>query len=57
MKNTLKLFALVAFMFAAFATSAQTAKPIKLGHLDVQKVMTSMPEFKKAQDDLAAKEN
>ena len=56
MKNTLKLFALVAFMFAAFATSAQTAKPIKLGHLDVQKVMTSMPEFKKAQDDLAAKE-
>ena len=31
MKNTLKLFALVAFMFAAFATSAQTAKPIKLG--------------------------
>ena len=34
MKNTLKLFALVAFMFAAFATSAQTAKPIKLGHLD-----------------------
>ena len=30
MKNTLKLFALVAFMFAAFATSAQTAKPIKL---------------------------
>ena len=25
MKNTLKLFALVAFMFAAFATSAQTA--------------------------------
>ena len=43
-------------MFAAFATSAQTAKPIKLGHLDVQKVMTSMPEFKKAQDDLAAKE-
>ena len=56
MKNTLKLFALVAFMFAAFATSAQTAKPIKLGHLDVQKVMTSMPEFKKAQDDLEAKE-
>ena len=52
MKNTLKLFALVAFMFAAFATSAQTAKPIKLGHLDVQKVMTSMPEFKKAQQDL-----
>ena len=43
MKNTLKLFTLVAFMFAAFIASAQTAKPIKLGHLDVQKVMTSMP--------------
>ena len=56
MKNTLKLFDFVAFMFDDFATSAQTAKPIKLGHLDVQKVMTSMPEFKKAQDDLAAKE-
>ena len=51
MKNTLKLFALVAFVFAVFTASAQTAKPIKLGHLDVQKVMTSMPEFKKAQDD------
>ncbi|MCQ4874737.1 MULTISPECIES: OmpH family outer membrane protein [Odoribacteraceae] len=56
MKNTLKLFALVAFIFAAFAATAQTAKPIKLGHLDVQKVMTSMPEFKKAQQDLEAKE-
>ena len=56
MKNTIKLFALVAFIFVAFATSAQTAKPIKLGHLDVQKVMAIMPETKKAEAELQAKQ-
>ena len=56
MKNTIKLFALVAFIFVAFATSAQTAKPIKLGHLDVKKVMAIMPETKKAEAELQAKQ-
>ena len=56
MKNTIKLFALVAFIFVAFATSAQTAKPIKLGHLDVQKLMTIMPDSKKAEEALQAKQ-
>lgn len=55
MKNTFKLVALVAFMFMAFAASAQTAKPIKLGHLDVQKLMAVMPEAKKAEETLNAK--
>jgi hypothetical protein len=56
MKNTVKLFALVAFIFVAFAASAQTAKPIKLGHLDVQKLMSVMPESKKADETLQAKQ-
>lgn len=56
MKNTLKLFVLVAFVFAAFAASAQTVKPIKLGHLDTDKVMSIMPETKNAQDALGVKE-
>lgn len=56
MKNTVKLFALVAFIFVAFAASAQTAKPIKLGHLDVQKLMSVMPESKKAEETLQAKQ-
>lgn len=56
MKNTVKLLALVAFIFVAFAASAQTAKPIKLGHLDVQKLMSIMPESKKADETLQAKQ-
>ena len=56
MKNTVKLFALVGFIFVAFAASAQTAKPIKLGHLDVQKLMSVMPESKKADETLQAKQ-
>lgn len=56
MKNTVKLFALVAFIFVAFAASAQTAKPIKLGHLDVQKLMSVMPESKQADATLQAKQ-
>lgn len=56
MKNTVKLLALVAFIFVAFTASAQTAKPIKLGHLDVQKLMSVMPESKKADETLQAKQ-
>ncbi len=56
MKNTVKLLAFVAFIFVAFAASAQTAKPIKLGHLDVQKLMSIMPESKKADETLQAKQ-
>ena len=56
MKNTVKLLALVAFIFVAFTASAQTAKPIKLGHLDVQKLMDVMPDVKKADETLQAKQ-
>lgn len=56
MKNTVKLLAFVAFIFVAFAASAQTAKPIKLGHLDVQKLIAAMPDSKKADETLQAKQ-
>ncbi len=56
MKNTMKLFVLVAFLFAAFAASAQTTKPIKLGHIETAKLMSLMPEMQQAQKTLEAKE-
>lgn len=56
MKNTMKLFTLVALLFAAFTVSAQTTKPVKLGHINTGELMNLMPEMKKAQDSLAVKD-
>jgi outer membrane protein len=47
---------LVAFVFAGFTASAQSVKPIKLGHIETGKLMEIMPEVKKADETLKAKE-
>ena len=41
MKNTIKLIVVVAFTLAAMSVSAQ----VKLGHIDSQKLIQSMPEM------------
>lgn len=51
MKNKIKFFVLIAFVFAAFTVSAQT-KTIKLGHINTQELLALMPEFKEAQNKL-----
>ena len=56
MKSTMKLFLLVAFFFAAFTVSAQTTKAVKLGHINTAELLSLMPEMKKAQDSLTAKD-
>lgn len=56
MKNTIKLFVLVAFLIAAMSVSAQQ-KPIKLGHIETQKLLTAMPEFGETQKALQAKQD
>lgn len=46
---------MVAFFFAAFTTvSAQTS--VKLGHINTAELLSQMPEMKKAQDSLTAKD-
>ena len=56
MKSTVKLFLLVAFFFAAFSVAAQTTKAVKLGHINTAELLSQMPEMKKAQDSLNAKD-
>jgi outer membrane protein len=56
MKKSIQLMTLAAFMFAAFTVSAQAVKPIKLGHIEVEKLMEIMPEVKKAETSLRAKQ-
>lgn len=53
MKNTMKLLVLVAFMFAAMGASAQ----VKLGHIETQKLIKSMPEYTTAEKDLQVKQD
>ena len=54
MRNTMKFFVFVAFIFAALTASAQT-NPIKLGHLDTDKLLSIMPEFKDVQTKIQQK--
>jgi len=51
MKNTMKIVALIAFIFMAFTVSAQT----KIGHLSTEEIMEAMPEMKEATAKLNAK--
>jgi outer membrane protein len=57
MKKSIRLVTLVAFVFAAFTASAQTVKPIKLGHIETGKLMEIMPEVKKAEESLKIKQD
>ena len=45
MKNTIKVFVLVALTLAAMSVSAQ----VKLGHIETQKFIQAMPEWTAAQ--------
>ena len=45
MKNTIKVFVLVALTLAAISVSAQ----VKLGHIETQKLIQAMPEWTAAQ--------
>ena len=45
MKNTIKVFVLVALTLAAMSFSAQ----VKLGHIETQKLIQAMPEWTAAQ--------
>ncbi|MEG2228315.1 MAG: OmpH family outer membrane protein [Odoribacter sp.] len=53
MKNTIKLFVLIAFAFSAMAVSAQQ----KLGHIETQKLIQAMPEMATAQKTLQTKQD
>jgi outer membrane protein len=46
---------LLAFMFAAVTASAQSVKPIKLGHIETSKLLEIMPEYKKAEETMRLK--
>lgn len=52
MKNTMKLFVLVAFVLAAMTVSAQQ----KLGHIETQKLIQAMPEMTAAQKTMQDKQ-
>lgn len=55
MKNTIKLFVFVAFMIAAMSVSAQQPA-VKLGHIDMQKLIPVMPEWVEAQKTFQAQQ-
>ncbi len=52
MKNTIKWIVLLAFTFTAMGVSAQ----VKLGHIDAQKLVSTMPETIAAQKQLEEKQ-
>ena len=53
MKNTIKVFVLVALTLAAMSVSAQ----VKLGHIETQKLIQAMPEWNAAQKTMETKQN
>lgn len=53
MKNTIKFFAIVAFCLAAMSVAAQQ----KLGHIETQKLIQSMPDYNAATKTLQDKQN
>lgn len=55
MKNTMKWLAVIAFMFAAMSLSAQQ-KPIKLGHIESDKLIAAMPEMAEARKKIETKQ-
>lgn len=55
MKSTMKWFAVIAFMVVAMSVSAQQA-PVKLGHIQSDKLIAAMPEMIEARKKLEAKQ-
>ena len=55
MKKSIQLVTLMAFVLVAFTTSAQSVRPIRLGHIETGKLMEIMPEVKKAEENMKAK--
>lgn len=55
MKNTMKWLAVVVFVFAAMSMSAQQ-KPVKLGHIESDKLIAAMPEMAEARKKLETKQ-
>lgn len=55
MKNTVKVFALVALMITGFGVSAQ--QTMKLGHIETEKLIKAMPEMAAAEKTLQAKQD
>lgn len=55
MKNTMRLLVLVAFVLAAMGVSAQS--PVKLGHIETEKLIKAMPEMTTAEKTLQAKQD
>ena len=53
MKNTIKVFVLVALTLAAMSVSAQ----VKLGHIETQKLIQAMPEWTEAQKKFQAQQD
>lgn len=56
MKNTMKWLAVLAFMVTALSVSAQQ-KPVKLGHIESDKLIAAMPEMAEARKKLEAKQS
>lgn len=56
MKNTIRLFVLVAFIIAAMSVSAQQPV-VKLGHIESQKLISAMPEWMEAQKKYQAQQD
>ncbi len=52
MKNTIKLIAVIAFAFMTMSAAAQ----VKLGHIETQKLIQSMPEFIASQKTMEAEQ-
>lgn len=55
MKNTMRLLVLVAFVVATMGVSAQS--PVKLGHIETEKLIKAMPEMTAAEKTLQAKQD
>lgn len=56
MMNTIKLLVIAALALFAFNVSAQQ-KPLKLGHIETQKLLQAMPDMATAQKTLQAKQD
>lgn len=56
MKNTIRLFLVAAFAFAAMSLSAQQPA-LKLGHIESQKLLQAMPEWAAAQTKFEAQQS
>lgn len=50
----MKIVLALAMVFSISGLSAQSAKPVKIGHIETGKLMEALPEVKKANEELTA---